>query len=230
MKFFISFFFVGLIFVFGNEEFDDEYITPNKQVFDPLYSYNKTMTDFNDFVYSNIFIPTAKGYAKVFSPSARTAISNFFDNLKFPLRFINNILQFKFKGAFDETLRFIANTTVGFFGISDVASNFYNIPRHDEDFGQTLGYWGIGSGPHIVWPFFGPSNLRDSIGLVADYFTTPTTYVVDDITRAGISAYSSLNDASLDSQKYDSLKTGALELYPFLRDAYEQNRLYKIKE
>lgn len=114
--------------------------------------------------------------------------------------------------------------------MSDAASMHFNIPRHDEDFGQTLGYWGIPAGPHIVWPIIGPSNLRDTLGLVGDYFSNPVNYIEDDATRIGVSVGYRLNDFSIDPLFYRNLKKDAVDLYPFLRDTYEQRRNYLIKE
>ena len=93
--------------------------------------------------------PVAKGYAYVVPSTARTMVANFFDNLLFPVRFVNNLLQFKFQNAGEETLRFLANTIIGFGGLTDGAK-YYDLKAHNEDFRQTLGYWGLGSGFHIV--------------------------------------------------------------------------------
>ncbi|MBR8463281.1 VacJ family lipoprotein [Campylobacter sp. faydin G-24] len=212
-----------------NDGFDVEFNSPAK-VFDPLGGYNRVMTNINDFFYVNILTPTAKGYAYVVPKPARTAITNIFDNLMFPMRFINNLLQFKFKNVGDETLRFLANTIIGFAGVSDVATKYYGIPKHDEDFGQTLGYWGLGGGFHLVLPILGPSNLRDTIGKVGDYFTNPITYVDPNALSLGINAFHYLNDYSHDPYAYEHLKKDAIDLYPFLRDAYEQRRIYLIKD
>ena len=229
MKFILSFLLIfGFIFSDDLGQFDDEFDT-KKDMIDPLSSYNKAMTSFNDFMYSNIINPIAKGYAYVVPKPARTAIDNFFDNLKFPIRFINNWLQFKFKAAGEETLRFVANTIIGFGGLTDGAK-YYNLQRHEEDFGQTLGYWGVGSGFHIVLPLLGPSNLRDIVGFGGDYFSDPVTYVRPELTSFGLKSYNRLNNISLDPDKYENLKKDAVDLYQFLRDAYEQHRDYLIKE
>lgn len=213
----------------NTDDFESEFKQP-QNVFDPLSGYNRMMTSFNDFMYSNIFIPTAKGYAAIVPKTGRDVISNFFDNLKFPIRLINNLLQFKFQGAWDETRRFIANTIIGFAGFTDVATSYYHIPRHDEDFGQTLGAWGIGSGFHIVLPFLGPSNLRDAIGLAGDIFTSPLYYVQPSEAGWGAAVYRDFNNLSLNPTEYEKFKNDSVSLYPMIRDAYEQNRAHKIKE
>ncbi len=214
-------------------EFEGEY---QKNDFDPLSGYNRVMTSFNDFLYRNVFTPVFVGYDYVMPDEGQKAIASFFDNLLFPIRFINNILQFKFKNAGEETLRFIANTIVGFAGISDVATKYYHIPRHDEDFGQTLGHWGIGGGFPVVLPILGQSNLRDMFGLVGDAFTNPITYSgrvthTDRFwTPMAIGIFNKINEGSLDPYRYENITKDAVDLYPFLKSAYEQMRDAKIKE
>ncbi|MDO5045363.1 MlaA family lipoprotein [Campylobacter sp.] len=229
MKFIISLM-LAFTVVFASEvdEFDDEF-KDKSEVFDPLSGYNRVMTNVNDFLYVNIFNPAIRGYNYVVPQPVREMGGNFFDNLMFPIRFVNNLLQFKFKEAGEETLRFVVNTIIGFGGLTDGAK-YYDLQRHDEDFGQTLGYWGVGSGFHIVLPILGPSNLRDMFGLAGDYFTNPITYVEPQSTSAGIKVYHRANSMSLDPDAYERLKKDAVDLYPFLRDAYEQRRNYLIKE
>ena len=138
-------------------------------------------------------------------------------------------MQFKFSEAGEETLRFLANTIIGFGGLTDGAK-YYNLQRHDEDFGQTLGYWGVGSGFHVVLPFLGPSNLRDMAGLVGDYYLDPISYVKPALDSFAIKTFRQGNLLSLHPDAYDNLKKDAIDLYPFLRDAYEQRRNHLIKE
>ena len=214
----------------GNEkdDFDVEF-EAKKDVFDPLSGYNRVMTNVNDFIYINMLTPVAKGYAYVVPTTARTMVVNFFDNLLFPVRFVNNLLQFKFQNAGEETLRFLANTIIGFGGLTDGAK-YYDLKAHNEDFGQTLGYWGLGSGFHIVWPLIGPSNLRHTDGLVGDYFADPISYVDPRLLSLGIKSYRAFNSFSQDPTAYEKLRKDAIDLYPFLRDAYEQRRDKLIKE
>lgn len=209
-------------------DFEDEF--SQKTVFDPLSGYNRVMTGFNDVFYDYVIDPVATGYDYVMPDPIQGAFKDFFHNLLYPVRLVNNLLQGKFENSFDETKRFLINTTIGFAGLSDPATNHFKIPKHNEDFGQTLGYWGVGSGFHIVWPILGPSNLRDTFGLIGDYFANPVTYVVDDTwISLGIKGFGIVNDESIEF-KYKKIKKGAVDLYPFLRDGYEQRRNYLIKE
>ncbi|KEA45895.1 MlaA family lipoprotein [Campylobacter mucosalis] len=228
MRYFLAIIFSLTIVFAQTDEFEDEF--DKKEIFDPLSGYNRVMTSINDTIYTYIFDPVLDGYRWLVPQEGREAIANIFDNALYPLRLINNLLQFKFQNAGEETLRFVANTIVGFAGVSDVATKYYKIPRHDEDFGQTLGYWGVGSGFHIVWPIFGPSNLRDTFGMVGDYFSKPTSYIEPETLELAVKTFDETNSKSLSSMSYKQLKKDAIDLYPFLRDTYEQRRNHLIKE
>lgn len=219
-----------------NESFGNEF-TEEKAIIDPFEKYNRLMTTFNDKLYLNVLDPAAKGYAQVVPESARVGISNFFDNITFPIRFVNNILQFKFEYAFEETQRFFVNSTVGVLGFMDIASD-YNLQKRKEDFGQTLAYYGFTDGAHIVLPLYGPSNIRDIVGLVADGYIDPLNYSGDLKYKIpnnfgqtfAIKSVDVLNSTSLNLGQYQNLKKDAIDLYPFLRDVYTQNREKQIKE
>jgi len=221
------------------DSFDNEYATQKKEDFDPLKGYNMLMTNVNDKFYTYLLFPIAKGYKKIVPTPARNSISNFFDNLLFPVRFVNNLLQFKFKNSFEETQRFIINSTVGIGGLFDVAGKKFHIKEHNEDFGQTLGYYGIGSGFHIVWPILGPSNLRDTIGFVADYYIDPKVYISqrnnynipnNSTESFAIGSVNVINKTSFDYKKYEAIKQGNVVLYPVLKDLYEEHRKKLISE
>ena len=160
----------------------------------------------------------------------RQGISNFFDNLLFVVRFVNNLLQVKILNAGEEFLRFIINSTIGVLGLWDAADTLFGLEAHKEDFGQTLGYWGVGAGPHMVLPFLGPSNLRDTVGLAPDYYMDPKRFIDESEDELAVKVFEQVNNASLHIGEYENLKKDALDLYPFLRDAYEQNRKKKISE
>jgi len=160
-------------------------------------------------------------------------------NIKFPIRFTNNLLQGKIINASDELGRFIINSTVGVAGLFDPAYEYLHIGAHNEDFGQTLGFYGVGSGFHIVLPFLGPSNVRDLIGLTVDSYSSPLIYQnnlekfripKNNLESLGIYGVETINKTSLNLGAYESIKKDAMDLYPFLRDAYEQKRISDIKE
>jgi phospholipid-binding lipoprotein MlaA len=222
------------------QDFDSEFTNKNGEVFDPLSGYNRLMTNFNDKVFINVLNPLAKGYAYVVPQTARIGIDNFFDNIMFPIRLINNLLQLKFQNSAEETGRFIVNTIWGLAGFMDVAKSELGWEAHKEDFGQTLGFYGIGDGFHVVLPFLGPSNLRDIVGLGADsYVSVLSTTGSSDLNykipntqleEIGIKTYDVVNTTSLKQGQYESLKKDALDLYPFLRDIYTQTRKKQIEE
>lgn len=225
-----------------NEEFEEELSEFEeemeiKEKSDPLNSYNRVMTDFNDGVMTYVMIPVSKGYKSITHEEFRKSINNFFHNILFPVRFVNNLLQGKFQNTGEETGRFVINSTLGIFGLFDVASKHFDLKAHNEDFGQTLGYWGVGSGPHIVLPFFGPSNLRDIVSMYPDSLTNPIDYHDDrgynlvsaTAESAAVKLYSKINDTDSVSQ-YEMMKKDAVDLYPYLRDMYEQYRQKQIQE
>lgn len=243
MKKLVIIFLVFTSFLFA-QEFDEEFTNDFSSEFatkddtiDPLSSYNRSMTSFNHYVYLNILAPTSKAYSNVLPSTARVGLSNFFDNLIFPIRFVNNILQLKFAYAFEEFGRFTINSTIGILGFMDPATKM-KLKQRDEDFGQTLGFYGVGKGFHIVLPLLGPSNLRDSIGLVADSYVNPLTdtgslsYKIPNRTEKGIAIQSvkTLNTISLNQGKYEAFTKDAIDLYPLLKDAYNQRREKAIKE
>ncbi|PLY07578.1 MAG: ABC transporter [Arcobacter sp.] len=222
---------------FVDEGFTEEF-AEKPDDFDPLEPYNRVMTSFNDYVYVNLLTPTAEAYSKVMPKEARIGISNFFHNITFPIRFVNNILQFKFSYALEELGRFSVNSTAGVLGFMDPAKEYLNLEKREEDFGQTLGYYGVGEGFHIVMPLLGPSNLRDRIGSFADGYIAPFSYysafsdkITDDFfVTIGVSTFESINSTSLNLGQYESIKKDAIDLYPFLKDSYTQIRKKAIKE
>jgi phospholipid-binding lipoprotein MlaA len=231
-----------------DDEFEDEFAASEEEVFDPLSGYNSVMTEFNDGFYIFVLDPVARGYRWVLPEVARRGVKNFFHNLLFPLRFVNNALQLKAKNAGEEFLRFSINSTVGIFGFWDPAKEWFGLEAHEEDFGQTLGYYGVGGGFHVVLPFLGPSNLRDMFSLYPEIQMDPLNYVENrpynfpqpegenmGLSRKTIQQYEltllkTINRESLRIGQYENLKKDAIELYPFLRDVYEQNRAKLIRE
>ncbi len=215
------------------DEFEDEFgdATAN-EVSDPLEGYNRVMTSFNDKLYFWVLKPVATGYKWLVPEMVRSGIANFFHNLLYPVRFVNNVLQLKFGNAGEETIRFLYNTTFGLLGVWDPGKEWLELDPHEEDFGQTLGYWGVGAGPHIVLPILGPSNLRDTFSLYPDNFVLdPKAYYVEGTERkVGVFAFEKVNDTSFRLGQYESIKKDAVDFYIFLRDGYEQIRIKEIKE
>lgn len=207
-------------------DFESEY--SDKKNDDFFKSYNVFMTSVNDTIYREVFYPISDGYKYVVPETPRDCISNFFDNLMFPIRFINNILQLKFMNSVEEVERFVINTTLGFGGIIDIAYNDLNISAHKEDFGQTLGFYGVPSGEHIVLPILGPSNIRDIVGLTGDYFSNPLSYL-NTTESIALNGEKVLNDSPETLEMYVKFTNGAIELYPYLRDSYESYRLKQIE-
>ena len=221
---------------FEDEFKDIKMDTRQKDTFDPLIGYNRLMYNFNDKLYFWVLRPIAKGYRAILHEDIREALNRFFKNLSFPLRFANNALQGKFKRAGIETARFGLNSTLGVVGFSDPALELFNLQPYEEDFGQTLGRYGVGDGFPLVLPFLGPYNLRDAIGLIPDIFFYPIRFLdqsdsrVINPTFVGIWVFETVNRTSLRIGVYENLKKDALDPYVFFRDAYKQNRDAKIKE
>lgn len=222
-----------------DELFDDfEEELEIEEIHDPFNSYNRVMTSLNDSLYEYLFIPIAKGYNRVLHEEIRKSISNFFKNLYFPVRVTNNILQGKLTNASEETGRFLINSSIGLLGLFDPAKSQFNLYEHNEDFGQTLGFYGVGPGAHIVLPLFGPSNIRDSISLIPDSFLSPIDYrtrewptLTDSINEyVLINSFETINDTSLNVESYEKLKEDSIDLYPYLREIYEQHRAKQIEE
>lgn len=204
---------------------------PPDQPADPLEPFNRAMFTFNRTADRYVLKPVATGYKAVMPDFAQRGVINFFSNLGEPITIVNGALQGKFLQATSDTGRFLLNSTAGFAGLMDVATKA-GLPRHDEDFGQTLGYWGVGTGAYLMLPLLGPSNGRDLIGRGADYFSNPLYYVQENNSDEDYIFYGStaLNLVSIRTQllSADALLDGAIDPYIFVRTAYLQNRLNKV--
>lgn len=212
----------------SNDEFEEEV----RAIADPLEPFNRAMFHFNDKLYFWLLRPVARGYGRIVPEKGRVGVRRFFSNITTPVRFVNALLQFKFKYAGTELSRFLINTTVGVLGFMDPARDRWNIYKHREDFGQTLGRYGAGPGFFITWPVLGPSSVRGTIGYAGDLFLDPTSYLFphERLAAVGVEAYEKVNSTSLEIGVYEDLKKGALDPYTFIRDAYYQHREKLVKE
>lgn len=190
---------------------------------DPLEPFNRGVYAFNDAVDNALVKPIATGYRAVLPQFVRTGVTNFFSNLDDVTVFVNSLLQLKIPQAVSDAGRFLINTTVGVLGLVDVATHL-GLEKHNEDFGQTLGYWGIGNGPYLVLPFLGPSSFRDGVGRWVDVRTDPVRWEDHVRTRNQFLVLRVVNTRAnlLDSEKV--LDAAAIDRYAFLRDAYLQRR------
>lgn len=195
---------------------------------DPIEPVNRGLFWINDKLYSYLFKPVARAFRLVPEP-ARVSLSNFFHNLGTPVRFSNALLQLKFEAAGDELARFLINSTVGLGGLFDPAKNRDGIGRKEEDFGQTLGHYGVGQGFYLVLPLLGPTTLRDGIGGVGDYFLDPLPYWVDDTELLVARVVEQENFLSLDKDTYEGIKKQELDPYLFIRNAYAQRRAAQVR-
>lgn len=204
---------------------------PMKTVADPLEPVNRVFFHVNDKLYFWVFKPVASGYKAIVPEPVRVSVRNFFSHMATPIRMTNCMLQFDIKGTGTETMRFLLNTTIGVAGFFDPAKKRFNLDRQEEDFGQTLGFYGVGPVFYVDWPILGPSSVRDTVGAVADGFLEPWNYLVTSFyVNAGIKVYDRINRTSLTIGEYEDLKKAALDPYLALRDAYHQYRQKKIEE
>jgi phospholipid-binding lipoprotein MlaA len=200
---------------------------------DPLEPVNRGVYYFNDKLYFWVWKPVATGYKAVLPQGVRVSVRNFFSNLTTPIRFVNTVLQGNLEGSSIELFRFIVNTTVGVGGLFDPATKWADLPKQEADFGQTLGIYGLKSGFYIVLPIFGPSSMRDAVGLAGDAFLNPLSYlflVTPVGVATGIGVQRLVNETSLNIGVYEDLKESALDPYIALRNAYYQNRQHQIEK
>ena len=195
-----------------------------EEINDPFEDLNRDIFIFNEKLDEKLLKPAALTYRKVTPQFARTGVTNFFNNLEEIDTTINQVLQGEIKYAFNDAGRFVINSTIGLFGLIDVASKM-GLERHEEDFGQTLGVWGFDSGPYIMIPFLGPSNPRDLLSRPISSFLSGTFAMEDNdvkITLVGIDALET-RERLLDAE---TLIIG--DKYIFVKDAYIQSREYEI--
>lgn len=215
----------GMIALSGCATTNSEFADPR----DPYEDYNRAMYSFNDALDQAIFKPLGQGYNAIVPAPVNKGVSNFFNNISDVTSAVNNLLQFKVGRAISDVGRVAVNSTIGIAGLFDVASNM-NMPRYNEDFGQTLGTWGVASGPYIVLPVIGPSSGRDTVGVVADWFTDPITYIEDDAVRWGLRGLDLVDTRAGLLNASRVLDSAAIDPYAFVRDAYLQKRLSDVHD
>jgi phospholipid-binding lipoprotein MlaA len=198
---------------------------------DPWESFNEKMFWFNREVVDRFVLkPIATGWDFVFPDPVQRSVHNFFDNLSVVRRVVNNSLQMKFAGAGTELARFTINTTVGFVGFFDVAKDAFGIEQKDEDTGQTFGVWGMGPGPYLVLPFLPPLTVRDGVGYAFDAAMTPYTYFIPWWGNLAGTATNTVNERSLNLDRFERVAETTVDLYGAVRNGYLQRRAAAIKQ
>jgi phospholipid-binding lipoprotein MlaA len=195
---------------------------------DPWERFNRATFKFNDALDRAILRPTARAYVKVTPRVVRTGVSNFFSNLETTTVLVNDVLQGKLRAAGHDTARLLLNTTLGLGGLFDPATAA-GLDKNDEDFGQTLGKWGVNNGPYLMLPLLGPTTVRDGFGEVVDTFTEPPHYVEDDSTRYTLTAVEVV-DIRAGLLDLDEQLDQSFDRYAFVRNAWLQRREYKVKD
>jgi phospholipid-binding lipoprotein MlaA len=219
------------------DDFEEGEEVPEEEsasIADPLQPWNRMWHHFNDKAYFWMFKPMAQGYRIVVPEGFRISFSNFYTNATAPVRIFNSLFQLKIEYFFKEFARFLINTTVGFVGFRDCAKDCFGIKPHDEDFGQTLGHYGVGHGIYLVWPMLGPSSVRDTIGKGADSVLSFTGILspvdLEVPVWVGLKTHEIVNDISLRIGDYERLKEAAIDPYIAIRDGYAQRRKKAVQE
>ncbi len=190
---------------------------------DPIEGFNRAMFAFNEGLDSMIVKPVATGYEAALPSPVRTGVTNFFGNIADLLIGVNNLLQGKGSEAFSDLGRVVINSTIGVLGTFDIASDI-GLEKHNEDFGQTFGRWGVGSGAYVVIPVFGPRTARDTVGLVLDVAADPVTHVQPIPARNVSLVVRAVNDRANLLPADKVVEEAALDKYSYIRDAYLQRR------
>lgn len=196
---------------------------------DPIEGFNRAMFAFNEGLDTAIIKPVATGYEAVLPSPIRTGVTNFFGNIDDLFIGVNNLLQGKVPEAFSDLGRVAINTTIGLLGVIDVASEA-GLEKHDEDFGQTFGRWGVGNGAYVVVPFFGPRTVRDTVGLVLDVAADPVANHEPARVRDAALVLRVVNDRANLLPADKVVEEAALDKYSYMRDAYLQRRRNQIHD
>ena len=196
---------------------------------DPWEGFNRGVYAFNDTVDKAVLKPISKGYKAVTPELVDRGVTNFFGNIEDVTIALNNFLQLKIGDGLSDVMRVVVNSTFGMLGVLDVASEA-GIEKHEEDFGQTLGYWGVDTGPYLVLPIFGPSNVRDGVGLVVDWNLDPIDSVDPDSDRWTLIALRAIDDRADLLSASKVLDQVAEDAYATLRDGYLQRRHFLVMD
>ncbi len=197
---------------------------------DPLENYNRSMFAVNEAIDRALFKPVAQTYQRVLPDPVIASVGNFFSNLNDVLVLVNDLLQFKLHQAAQDSSRIVFNTTFGLLGFFDVASRM-ELPKNREDFGQTLGYWGVGEGAYIVLPLLGPSSVRDTVGLVGDFAVNPVTWATDSSPiQWGLWGLNLINRRAGVLPLERALAGAQIDPYVFQRSAYLQQRRSLVQD
>ena len=194
---------------------------------DPFEKFNRAMFTFNDAVDRNALKPVATAYKEVTPSFVQTGVNNFFGNLSDLWSSANNFAQFKGRDGMNDLTRFAVNSTFGLAGVLDIATPA-GLRKHNEDLGQTLGYWGIPSGPYLMLPILGPSTVRDTVALPGDWWGDPWTHVNDVPWRNGGIVLRAVDQRASVLDASNLLEDAALDRYEFIRDGYLQRRASKV--
>jgi phospholipid-binding lipoprotein MlaA len=201
---------------------------------DPLSGFNEPMFTFNLKLDDWVLRPVAKGYSFIAPEPVREGVGRFFDNVRVIPRFANNLFQLKLAEAGTEVARFGINSTVGLAGFFDPAQELFGLEEHPNDFGLTIRYYNIPTGPYIMLPFFGPSTVGDTIGLVADGAMNPMDYLLPTwitiVVSTGQRAGEAVNYRSLHMNQFEEADRYAVDLYGAVQDAYLQTRDHEVKK
>jgi len=197
--------------------------TPNGEPSDPLEGLNRGVHAFNNGFDRVLARPVATAYRDWVHDEIRNRVRSFFSNLQDPMIGLHNMLQGKFEDGFLDWMRFAFNSTIGLFGLHDIATDM-GYDKHEEDFGQTFGRWGIGAGPYLVLPFLGPSSARDGVGTVLGVLTDAVTYVEPEALRWGVYGVRFTQTRADYLEATRLIEEAALDHYVFTRDAFFQRR------
>ncbi len=209
----------------GDDYLEDETTDPELTISDPFEPMNRLFFEFNDKLYEWVFKPVTDAYSWVVPKELRESFGNAFYNLSSPIRFFNTLLQADFETSGVVLKRFLINSSLGVYGLVDIASVEFGLEPVKADFGQTLGKWGMGEGVYFCWPVIGPSSVRDSLGWAVDLYSHPVTYFSDSLYQ-GFAYYVSdkVNKISLNPDRYEDLKRFSFDPYIATRQAYYEIR------